>query len=717
MTVRKTWGIDMGKLVLIDEDRLVDIADAIRDMKGTHNKITVDSMPREIKDVEIVWDPDEKWQRPLDWPDYDSLNLFKNKIGKSICTAGKYFGSDGEFRPDSGWYYTDYIDIKPKTSYVASSISRGGANTYYVLYDKDKVMTRTVLIVANENPSFTTAENEYYVRFSIRNHDNELETAQLEEGTVATEYSPFFEGMYFTYDTTRADHYDNFVGLYCVCSGGYKVDRGQIVNGEFVVEETTNMGSGTTFSEWIESTITGHVVYRITAATAGQPITSIGLRDLPADMRTDGRVNRTFYFQPIEERYGRLPNLTSFYNWGNYYVVSDTIWDLKKLTSLSAVWNVCYAIENIDITGFDSEVISCSQSFYYCRSLRYLNETDKLVTSKCTTMYTMFNDCNNIRFIDCGGWDTSNVTRMDSAFSGCANLYKLDVSHWNVSKVTIMTYLFYNCTKLREIDVSDWVVTLPTSYYYLFCNCYRVEKLDVSGFDSTNVTTMYDMFASCYSLKELDVSHFNTSKCTNFYGMFQSCRSLKELDVSNFDTSKATTVAAMFNALYNLKDLDLSNFDLSSCAAINSFCSGATSYGTNLHLPSTLTTAKISGSLLNSAFSSLYAVRSIDLSNCDFSGVTAPDSTFRYDSSIEEIILPATLKYIGPYFFGDCRNLKTIVLRSTTVVALTNTNAFSGANRDKTIYVPDNLVASYQAANNWKSLSHVTFAGLSTYTG
>lgn len=588
-------------LVTINEDYLTSIADSIRLMKQTTNRITTDSMAGEIRGINIGWDPDAHWERPVNWPDYSAIDI-----------------SD-------------------------------------------------------------------------------------------------FEGMYFTYDTTHADHYDEWVGIYCACSGGYKVERGQIVNGEFVAQATFTKSSGAVFEEWIESTITGHVVYKVSAATAGQPITSIGLRDMSATLRTDGRANRTYPFQPIQERYGRLPNLTAFSNWGNYYVESDTILDLKKLTTLYQVWANSFNIENINILGFDSQVTSIQQVFYCCRRLRYINETDKFVTSKCTTMYYAFNECYNLRFLDCRDWDTSNVTRMDNLFASCQNLYKADVSLWNVSKVTIMTNIFNGCYSLKTIDVSRWVVTLPTSFSAIFNACASVETLDLSGFDSTNVTNFNSMFSSCTILKELDISHFNTSNVTTMEYMFNNCRRLQHLDVSNFDTSKVTDFRCMFQYTTNLDELDISNFSFASATMIYSFLYGSSAKIKRLSLIDNLTSQRMSSSYIDYSFGNLPSLQKIDLTGFDFSGVTAPNYVFRYNYSLEKAILPDSLHYIGQYFFGDCRNLETIVLPSTTLVTLTNTNAFSGANRAKTIYVPDNLVASYQTANNWKNLSNVIFKGLSTY--
>lgn len=101
----------------------------------------------------------------------------------------------------------------------------------------------------------------------------------------------------------------------------------------------------------------------------------------------------------------------------------------------------------------------------------------------------------------------------------------------------------------------------------------------------------------------------------------------------------------------------------------------------------------------------------------DLSNITNPSYICRYNYSMEKCKLPASLHSLGAYCFDSCRNLKKLVIPSTTLVTLANTNAFTNRNGcPLTIYVPDNLVSSYQAADNWKSLTYVTFAGLSTYT-
>ena len=85
--------------------------------------------------------------------------------------------SDGTEKYTSKWYATDYIFVEPGATYQTLGLSKGGSNTYIGLYNSEKEMTRTILMVANENNNFTINENERYVRLSIRNFSKELDTA------------------------------------------------------------------------------------------------------------------------------------------------------------------------------------------------------------------------------------------------------------------------------------------------------------------------------------------------------------------------------------------------------------------------------------------------------------------------------------------------------------------------------------------------------------
>ena len=64
---------------------------------------------------------------------------------------------------------------------------------------------------------------------------------------------------------------------------------------------------------------------------------------------------------------------------------------------------------------------------------------------------------------------------------------------------------------------------------------------------------------------------------------------------------------------------------------------------------------------------------------------------------------PGMTGSIGNYAFRSCTSLTSLVIQSPTMMTLNNVNAFTSTTCN--IYVPDALVATYQAANNWSTLA------------
>lgn len=590
-------GERLGK-VIIQEQYLNDIADSIRKMQGSKKTMKPYQMADEIKKCDIVWDPDEKWVRPSDWPDYSQIDISN------------------------------------------------------------------------------------------------------------------FEGMYFTYDTSRADNRTQFVCILVYCSGGYTVERGQIIDGVFVSEYSTDIANQSYFREWIQSTESGYVVYRITPKTSGAAITRMQMGNLESFMAGNGRL-LNFRLQPLLERYGRLPNATYLTNWSNRSVISDTILDLKSLTSLSTTWYGSFSIQNIDITGYNSEVTTCYYAFYDCQNLKFLNNTDKFVTSKCTSMSNMFCSCRNICFIDSSTWDTSNVTTMSGAFSGCYNLYKLDVSNFVTNKVTNMSSMFANCFKLKRLDVSGFSTSLCTNFSSMF-TYYPGNELDVSGFDTSAATNMSYMFQYCSFVKNIDVTNFDTSDVTTLQSMFSGCYALENLDVSGFDTSQVTNISNVFQYCYRLKELDISSWDLSNCTNI----SQAFYQAFKIDIDFSFDFTKSMGTLttITNLFYGNEGITHVDLSGLNLASISTPDYLFRYCYRLETVIMPSTFKAFGQGCFQECTQLTTLVLPSTTLVTLGNSNNFNTRSGCVCkIYVPDNLISSYQNATNWKSITDISFEPLSDW--
>ncbi|MBQ0070080.1 MAG: leucine-rich repeat protein, partial [Bacteroidales bacterium] len=76
-----------------------------------------------------------------------------------------------------------------------------------------------------------------------------------------------------------------------------------------------------------------------------------------------------------------------------------------------------------------------------------------------------------------------------------------------------------------------------------------------------------------------------------------------------------------------------------------------------------------------------------------------------YQSGINALDLPASVKTIGNYAFNSCKNLYQITCRATTPPTIQATTI--NTSYDKTLKVPDASVDAYKAANYWKNFYNI----------
>ncbi|MGN1216754.1 MAG: hypothetical protein ACI4TD_02140 [Phocaeicola sp.] len=137
-----------------------------------------------------------------------SLNVagwcYDGKTINSILGAYKANGQINETR----FFTSYYIPVKPNTKYT-TTFKIGSDNSFIHLYDKTKSnKTRTI---NDQSTSFTTAENEYFIRISARNI---LYKLSIEEGDTATENTPYED-----YVLLSKKEYDDFVYKSSILSG------------------------------------------------------------------------------------------------------------------------------------------------------------------------------------------------------------------------------------------------------------------------------------------------------------------------------------------------------------------------------------------------------------------------------------------------------------------------------------------------------------------
>ena len=81
---------------------------------------------------------------------------------------------------------------------------------------------------------------------------------------------------------------------------------------------------------------------------------------------------------------------------------------------------------------------------------------------------------------------------------------------------------------------------------------------------------------------------------------------------------------------------------------------------------------------------------------------TIPNYYFNSDNVLTQILLPATIESIESYSFRGCKSLVSLTCYATTPPTLSST-AFNGVPEGLVVYVPENSVEIYEAADVWKN--------------
>ena len=83
--------------------------------------------------------------------------------------------------------------------------------------------------------------------------------------------------------------------------------------------------------------------------------------------------------------------------------------------------------------------------------------------------------------------------------------------------------------------------------------------------------------------------------------------------------------------------------------------------------------------------------------------------SFRYDNALKVIDFCKTTGLIRQNTFNGCTVLDKIIIRTQNVATLSNTNSFTNTpfasgGTGGTLYVPSDLISSYQSATNWSTI-------------
>ena len=395
--------------VLVNENSLIAIADAIRSKKGVSTSYTVAEMPSAITSIQTTYQT------------------------TTISVTDTYDANDRLVKNISA------INISDTTA-TASDVANG---KYFYTADGTKTMG-----TSGFGGGWTRPID--WPNLSLMN---------ISGGDI----------LYLTY---LADEEHGFCDFKCwTVSGQYTVEIGNINNGYFTAVNTYYFNSESWCRKYFGSSNGGYVVIKITGLIKGFVVrdgAAIGTYDnvtrwssesgllemygkLP-HLTLNFAVRISHYLQSCVVQ--DITPSTLWYAFQDSYMLQNldtSTWDLKNCTSLECAFRACKLMTHFDCENWDTHnVTNMANTFQNCWSLKSL-DISKWNTNKVTTFASFINSCYNLETVNMKDADTQTCTTIDSIARSCWSLKDFNIDGWDTSKLTNINYFLYQCYMLKTV--------------------------------------------------------------------------------------------------------------------------------------------------------------------------------------------------------------------------------------------------------------------------
>ena len=308
----------------------------------------------------------------------------------------------------------------------------------------------------------------------------------------------------------------------------------------------------------------------------------------------------------------------------------------------------------------------------------------------------------------------SNITR---AFENCVNLTSVDASGWNLDYTTSCDSCFAMCYDLVSVDTTGWTLKNAVNLSGMFMYCGVLENLNVSNWDTKNVTNLSNIFEHCNRLSSSTFSglvNWDTSNVTNMTSVFGGCDLFNSWEyIDTWDFSNVTSMRGFISGT-GFTTFIKDNFNISNCNNLDYFLDECNSlqYVSMKNWTTNLTECY-------DMFYNNPTLRCVDISGWNTPNLSECNSMFEYCNNLEIIDMSgwtvSSNTYTGGYMFGDCTNLKYLILNDSSFkFNMTNSNC-SGLNSTCKILVPSSILSTYRTATNWSSKAS-QFDAIENYT-
>lgn len=314
-----------------------------------------------------------------------------------------------------------------------------------------------------------------------------------------------------------------------------------------------------------------------------------------------------------------------------------------------------------------SSIISVGDNaFYNCGNLEYNEKNNGLYLGNAENPYLILVKAKDATITRCDVEPTA-IAICDNAFYGCTELSVLNIPN---SVKNIGSYAFSGCTAIDVINIPDGCTYIGTE---TFLNCVNLRKINIpasvsnigsSAFancdslsevtfasNSTLVGFANKTFSGCKSLKSITipktVTYIGDNKASvNTDGVFFNCSSLEKVTFENGSVLKQIGNHA-FNKCTKLTAISLP--ETINYIGISAFQGSGLK---NIKLPETVVTIN------ENTFYNCKSLKTVTLgSKVTKIGVQA----FAACSVLDNVVIPATVKFINPGAFDDkCASLTSV---------------------------------------------------------
>jgi surface protein len=181
-----------------------------------------------------------------------------------------------------------------------------------------------------------------------------------------------------------------------------------------------------------------------------------------------------------------------FFGCSRLQSVNETEWNMANINNVGNIFRSCSAIFKLNCLNWNiNGITTWANAFLGCNGLVSFKASSGKINS--TSLVNLFNSCYALEELDLSGWDVSSVTSMLGMFGSCFSLRDLNITGWDTSAVNSPVAMFTSCTSLQKIPAIN--LSAVTSFGGgggQFCNASTsLTRVSATGINAT-IT-----FASC----------------------------------------------------------------------------------------------------------------------------------------------------------------------------------------------------------------------------